>query len=227
MIIAGATATFTREVEAGPVALIGAGALFCFIGLAGALPIRFKLGSTEAEWAAGQTLAEVAALVPREKQAEAILSIEELAEVAPATAQPALRSILYETSGFNLLRDVVESINSGRGTSDQLVLRRPDRQGTVGADAFITIPGSSGLLAVEFRSSQHPLDRATVERLLKRWSALEQPGSTEQRVLLMSRTPFTPAAHIVLRKAGHVTPVTVRGPEDAEALRQAVERAVL
>ena len=47
---AGGTAVFVTDLEAGPVALIVVGALLLFIGLAGVMPTRLKIGDNEAEW---------------------------------------------------------------------------------------------------------------------------------------------------------------------------------
>lgn len=44
---AGGTATFTRDVEAGPAALLALGALFILIGIAGVLPTRSRSATTK------------------------------------------------------------------------------------------------------------------------------------------------------------------------------------
>jgi hypothetical protein len=49
-LYAGIVATFTRDVEAGPVALIAMGSLFLIIALSGVLPTRIKIGHNEAAW---------------------------------------------------------------------------------------------------------------------------------------------------------------------------------
>jgi tetratricopeptide (TPR) repeat protein len=49
-LVAGSVAIFTRDLEAGPVALIAVGALFLLVGFAGVLPTRLKIGENEAEW---------------------------------------------------------------------------------------------------------------------------------------------------------------------------------
>jgi tetratricopeptide (TPR) repeat protein len=48
--IAGGVAVFTRSNEAGPVALIGVGALLFMIAVTGFLPTRLKIGDNEANW---------------------------------------------------------------------------------------------------------------------------------------------------------------------------------
>jgi hypothetical protein len=47
---AGGTAVFLTRVEAGPVALIGAGALSLFLALGGVMPTRVRVGEAEAEF---------------------------------------------------------------------------------------------------------------------------------------------------------------------------------
>lgn len=47
---AGGTAVFLTHVEAGPVALIGAGVLFLFLALGGVMPTRVRVGEAEAEF---------------------------------------------------------------------------------------------------------------------------------------------------------------------------------
>ena len=49
-LVFGTLAVFRTDLEAGPVALLGVGALFLCIGLAGVLPTRIKVGDNELDW---------------------------------------------------------------------------------------------------------------------------------------------------------------------------------
>lgn len=48
--IAGGVAVFTRSNEAGPVALIGVGAVLLMVAVAGFMPTLLKVGDSEARW---------------------------------------------------------------------------------------------------------------------------------------------------------------------------------
>ncbi|HEX4094116.1 MAG TPA: hypothetical protein VHZ33_35830 [Trebonia sp.] len=62
---AGGVAVFLTQAEAGPVALIAAGALFLLLALGGVMPTRVKIGDNEAEWQEiAQSVADIQRQVP-------------------------------------------------------------------------------------------------------------------------------------------------------------------
>ena len=95
---AGATAVFTREVEAGPVALLALGALFFLIGILGVMPTRLKIGDNEADWteAVGDAFGSVIDAVPPENLPQVEEAIIELSTIAPEVANRARTSMLQE-----------------------------------------------------------------------------------------------------------------------------------
>ena len=96
---AGGAAVFLTQAEAGPVALIAAGALFLLLALGGVMPTRVKIGESEAEW---QEIAQSVADIQRQApelgalldsggvSLEAILSGQKLAS-EPGIAQAGVR----------------------------------------------------------------------------------------------------------------------------------------
>lgn len=89
MLSAGGTATFTQDVEAGPVALIVSGSLFVLIGIAGVLPTRLKVGEGEAEWieVVGEAIETVVEAVRPEARVQVEHALQELYSFAPEVAQ--------------------------------------------------------------------------------------------------------------------------------------------
>lgn len=49
-LIVGTLAVFETNLEAGPVALLAVGAIFLYVGLAGLMPTRVKIGGNELDW---------------------------------------------------------------------------------------------------------------------------------------------------------------------------------
>ncbi|WP_433019936.1 hypothetical protein [Kribbella sp. CA-294648] len=89
LLSAGGTATFTRDVEAGPVALIVSGSLFVLIGIAGVMPTRLKVGESEAEWVeiVGEAIEAVIEAVPPDARVRVDDAMQELYVFAPEVAQ--------------------------------------------------------------------------------------------------------------------------------------------
>jgi hypothetical protein len=97
---AGGVAVFTTHVEAGPVALLFVGLIFMIVALSGRLPTRLRIGESEAEWqdVAGAIIETAVDASPPSVKAEIVPQLEELVEVAPRAAAPALSGFLYESS---------------------------------------------------------------------------------------------------------------------------------
>jgi hypothetical protein len=94
---AGGTAVFVTDVEAGPVALIGVGAIFLLIALAGTMPTRLKIGDNEAEWQEINEAIEAvanAAVGKESSQNDLDEALANLASVAPgATTSSAVQDL--------------------------------------------------------------------------------------------------------------------------------------
>lgn len=104
-VVTGGIATFTRDNEAGPTAMLALGALLFLIGMAGYLPTRLKIGDNEAEWKepvadfVGKALEDA----PPEKKAELETEARELAEALPARDRRVIESVLLENTVRNAL----------------------------------------------------------------------------------------------------------------------------
>jgi hypothetical protein len=107
---AGGVAVFITHVEAGPVALLAVGLIFMTIALSGRLPTRLRIGDNEAEWQdfAGEVIETALDVAPPSARAELVPQLEELAEVTPRAAAPALSGIAYDA---NLAWAVVQAVN--------------------------------------------------------------------------------------------------------------------
>ncbi len=111
---AGGTAVFTRDVEAGPVALLAIGALFFLVGISGFLPTRLKIGENEAEWieAVGDALDTVIEAVPPEGLARVEMAIEELSMAAPSVADRARATLALEQALLRRVRDAASRVGA-------------------------------------------------------------------------------------------------------------------
>lgn len=110
----GGAAVFTRDVEAGPVALLAIGALFFLIGIAGVLPTRLKFGDNEAEWleAVGDAFGSVIEAVPAENLPQVEMAIDELSEKAPALANRARETLAVEQVLLGRVRDAAARVGA-------------------------------------------------------------------------------------------------------------------
>lgn len=133
---AGTFAVFTRDVEAGPVALLAIGAFFGLLSAVGVMPSRLRIGENEAEWPAQKTRA-VAGFVEASiedagpaKKPELIAEAEDLLKRFPELNHSGLAGVLHEervAEVLNRLSDktggqlVVETRTSMPGGVDFLV----------------------------------------------------------------------------------------------------------
>lgn len=221
--VAGGTATFTRDVEAGPVALIAVGALFLIVSLAGFLPTRLKVGDNEAEWleSAGEALADVTDLVPTESRAQAASVLETLARTQPEAAAPAIAAFAYEQVIFSMLYDAVQEFARRTGRPQLTIKREPPEGRDRGLDGLL-VDEFGRQVAIEVKAYSRPLPAAAVEAVVRRFRSWDTP---ERQLLFISRTPFTSAARELLTRTLEVTvtSLVIEDPSQQEVLNSAIE----
>jgi hypothetical protein len=113
---AGGVAVFITHLEAGPAGLLAVGLIFMIIALSGRLPTRLKIGENEAEWQqiAGDIIETALDSATPSTKAELTPQLEELAEVAPRAAAPALSGLAYERLVVSMLNESVATLREDR-----------------------------------------------------------------------------------------------------------------
>lgn len=106
-LVAGGSATFEAEGEAGAVGLLAVGALFLVVAMAGALPSRVSFGGNEAEWGAVQEyVTTTVQTAPLEQRPVLLASLRTLARAAPLAAGPALESLAFDAVVREMIREI-------------------------------------------------------------------------------------------------------------------------
>jgi len=223
----GSLAVFTRTVEAGPVAMMGLGALFFLIGFSGVLPTRLKIGDNEAEWLVevGEQLAAVAELVPPESKTQLAVALERLSHLSPLAASPAIAGLAYEELVVAMLELSLEKVNAGRAPDQRFMLERGALAHDSGFDAVIK-HGSRVALGVETKGYGQPVASNVIQKIVGQLQ-LHQTRTGANRVLLVTRTPLTHGATRLLNEASvKVDHVEVSNLENLEMLTEAVRRSL-
>ncbi len=177
---AGATAIFTTEVEAGPVALLLVGVVLLFVAMSGRLPNRLKMGENEATWeqAVQEYVQQTVEEAPPEERAHEIARASELGAVAPQLVAPALGSVAFEQSVLVSLRQAL------LGMSDvDFEIPQPGLVGDRVYDAKITRSGTHEQLYVIVKGRYQ--GSAEIRELLDQ---LPEYSS----IALIIRNPFAP-----------------------------------
>ena len=221
---AGSVAVFTRDVEAGPVAMMGIGGIFFLLGISGVLPTRLKVGDYESEWMeeVGEQLAAVTELVPTEAHEELLSVLRRLSLVLPEAATPAMAGLAYEELVSHLLELALASINEGGETFEleRSVARQDSR-----FDAVVR-NGARVAVGVEIKAYTKPLGPTMIRRLADQ-AATWEPQTERKRVLLVTRAPLVGAARRALSEGdGILDHVAVAGFEDLAPLIQGLRRSL-
>lgn len=112
LMASGVVAVFSTELEAGPVALLGLGLLFFFVGLAGRLPARLKFGDTEIELGELQEIAEdLVEVTPAAERQQLLKRLNELNTAIPNAATPAIEGLFFQQLVTEMLRDLMGESN--------------------------------------------------------------------------------------------------------------------
>jgi hypothetical protein len=224
---AGGVAVFITHLEAGPVGLMAVGLIFMIIALGGVLPTRLKVGENEATWeverkAVETFVARVAEGAPANSQAELLDALGDLAEKAPEVAARGMSAVAYEqqlrAEIENVLRDLEGS--SGSRLSHYMTDIGASRQRV---DAVVETP-SGRLIPIEMRISEKTLQADSIEALDYRQKSLALQYSNV--LLFITRTPVSPAAWERLQRYPEIHHVVYRGPQDREALKQALREVI-
>jgi hypothetical protein len=208
----GGVATFTRDVEAGPVALIAIGGLFFLIALSGLMPTRLKFGDNEAEWKAVQEYVEATVDdASAEDRPELLSRLQGLARSAPQATGPAIEAVLYEATLLEMIREIAHDVRPEVTTLS--VVGVSDRH----FDMQVTGPqGRIALVEIKFRSSP---SRAFYDSLYERFlkSREQLPGAN---FLIVTPDTVHPAGRALMAEHPDVQILQVTGYEDLQILRQ-------
>jgi hypothetical protein len=222
----GSVAVFVREVEAGPVAMLGIGALLLLIGLAGVLPTKLKFGDNELEFVqekVSDALVTMVELVPPERREKALELLRELVPVAPKTATAALRGLAFEDLVHRMLEDSVAEINDGRNSEAHLRVEEDVIRGGRQFDAVITASEGHALV-VESKGYTKPIGPTMIKEAEARAKAFEPQGT---QVLLVTRSRLTAAAKEYLgRPEASLLHVRIDSEEDQRKLTDALRQAL-
>jgi hypothetical protein len=225
---AGGMAVFITHLEAGPVALLAVGLIFMIIGLAGTLPTRLKVGDNEAAWEierqAVETFVErVAETTPVANQREFLGALGDLAEKAPEVAARGMSAVAYEQQLRAEIEDILRELEgpaadgrlsghtTGIGGSRQRV------------DATVETPDGR-FIPIEIRVSEKPLLADSIEGLERKRSSFAWAAGNV--LLFITRTDISHAARERLHRYPEIHHVVYRGPQDREALKQALREVL-
>jgi hypothetical protein len=223
----GSVAVFTQEVEAGPVAMLGLGALFFLIGFSGVLPTRLKIGENEAEWLeeVGQQIAVVAELVPQESKLELESALQRLSQLSPQTASPAMAGLAYEELVVGMLELSLGDLNASLQPNEQLILTRPRGGNDWGFDVTIE-KGAETVLGVEIKAYSSRVPVSVIRQMMGQFATRQAPRTN--RALLVTQTPLTLTALEAIDGTSTVMidHVQVSGTEDHDRLTETLRRIV-
>jgi hypothetical protein len=217
---AGGVAVFVTHVEAGPVALLFVGLIFMIIGLSGRLPTRLRIGDNEAEWQefAGDIIETALDSATPSAKAELVPRLEELAEVAPRAAAPALLGIAYDA---NLAWAVVQAVH--KVPDAQEVHTRVSLE-EVGEFDFIIEASDNRFILVEAKSSPR-LSMAQVGPIIEKARFYGDAYLDRKTALLfVSRYPLSAAVQALFAQAQNAVCIVFRSRDDDNELIGAITR---
>ncbi len=211
---AGGVAVFITHVEAGPVALLAVGLIFMIIALSERLPTRLKIGENEAEWQefAGDIIETAVEASPPSVKAELAPQLEELAEVAPRAAAPALSGLAYESSIAGAVAQSVIKIPDAQRVSTWVKLEE------VGEFDFVIEATDNRFVLVEVKASPR-LSMAQVGAIMEKAHFYSEAyPDRKAALLLVSKYPLPAGVRAMFMPRPHAACVVVRGREDEETL---------
>ena len=215
---AGGVAVFTTHVEAGPVALLFVGLIFMIVALSGRLPTRLRIGDNEAEWQeyAGDIIETALDAAPRSTKAEIAPQLEELAEVAPRAAAPALSSLAYES---NLAWSVSQAANK---IPDVQRVKTWERVEDVGEFDFAIEATGDRVVLIEAKGSPRLSVSQVSEIMAKAHFYREMYPDRKVGLLLVTRYPLSAGIRATFMQTPNAACIVVRSREDRDALSAAI-----
>lgn len=222
---AGGVAVFTRDVEAGPVALLLLlGALFFLIALRGQWPNRIKAGENEATWV-GEFLGEVFDSGTAQTKEEIVERVSQ-PDVPPEVSTPVLAAAAYEGLVLDTLR---REVGSGRASA-YLTEPRHRPQPDAGYDDEFVYRESGRRILIEVRKNVFRNgSRGTSHFLsqLTRWLEAFADQDVEGILVVSDHLPRQAVLRFVdkleeLKPTIRVVMPEFRGTEDREQLVQAL-----
>ncbi|UMG93990.1 TfuA domain-containing protein [Nocardioides sp. TF02-7] len=221
---AGSVATFLDAAEVGPAVMIGIGAIFFLIGLAGVLPTRLKIGDTEAEFwqEVGEKVGEVLEQLPPQTRAEVLASI---ATSAPEAVGPSLQAAAYDEMIIQMVKDAVDAINANRIPEQHVKVIVPTTR-TPQFDVTVIDP-LNGELEIDIKGYSKPAGADAVHKLVSRSTITANVAPrSNRRAMLITRSGISKSAKAVADQFPNVVTVEIAGPEDGRKLVSALERGL-
>jgi len=215
---AGGVAVFTTHVEAGPVALLFVGLIFMIIALSGRLPTRLKIGENEAEWQdfAGGVIETAVDAAPPSVKAELAPQLEELAQIAPRVAAPALSGLAYQA---NLAYSVTQVVNDIPDAQQVHTSVRLDEVGEF--DLVIEATGNRFIL-VEVKASPR-LSIAQVTPIIEKAHFYRETYPDRKTALLfISRYSLSAGIRALFIQTPNAACIVFRSREDESAMVGAI-----
>jgi hypothetical protein len=227
---AGGAAVFITHLEAGPVALIAAGLLLLLIGMGGRMPSRLKVGENEAAWEIEREAVEVfvervAEDVPVESRPELLDALDDLAKVSPFAARRGVRALAYERNVRAEIEEIARElqVSTPGGQPIKFSTEVPVDQQRV--DAILEGPDGR-LVAVEMKWSTMGLSAAWLD-VVHQMLSDKSPSYRGPRVMLMiTGSSVSEAFKERLKEYPEIHHVVAEGPQDREALRQALRKVL-
>lgn len=223
----GAVAVFITHLEAGPVALLAVGLVLLIIGISGRLPNYLKWGDKEAAWQdqVGSIVQGIAEDAGPSAQPQLAKQLNDLAQVAPRAAAPALSALAFEEMAIGLLQASVAQLPPGfKLDREQSVTTFDDGTIThrVIADAVISSPANLKI-AVEIK-----LSASAARSRLQAFSLLgARYGDNEiDGVLLITRDPLGSIRNSFDDRNGAIVYIAITGLEDIQRLAAAIVQVV-
>jgi hypothetical protein len=218
----GATAAFTRNLEAPPVALMAIGGVFLLVGLAGVMPTRLKIGDNEAEWQLDEYRDLVAEFVDDVTPVEQQRIVERLAYIDPAAAASAMSGMTYERTILGMLQEVVEA----RG--DILVDGPAVVTGVIAArfDALIMRADGQRGAVVEIKKTRTSMMPDWVDDLHEQLVAAVQGHAEVQMLLLIVDRPLSLPTQKRFNQFADMRYIVVGGRHDIQLLQVAIEGVI-
>ena len=199
-------------------ALLAVGLIFMIIALSGRLPTRLRIGDNEAEWQdfAGEVIETALDAASPSARAELVPQLEELAEVAPRAAAPALSGIAYDANLAWAVVQAVHKIPDAQQVQTRVTLEE------VGEFDFVIEASDNRFILVEAKSSPR-LSAAQIGPIIENARFYGEAYPDRKTALLfVSRYSLSAAVQALLMQTSNAACIVFRNREDDAALISAI-----